>query len=198
VSDDDRPSHQYLYEMDREELFAMFVGAVNSLRVDESGVWCLEAEAYSVLRLARTVQSRVYDGIPADEIYGAELSPREDALRSVASTLRFLIPDYVVGMGNQRPPLPDAREPAGYGFEGTINHRHAGIVDEFYRERAALLDALPPTPASVSVPGDLSDDTVADVQLPLDDPAVQAAIAADPDLAGFIEQAQAQKDDSEG
>lgn len=196
MTDDEFPhehegtAHAYLYRMPREQLYAMFVTAVSLLKVDERGVWCIRAEAESLLRLARTVQARVYEGIPDAEIEGAELSPREAALDRVAGTLRFLIPDYVVGMGNQVPPPQGARAPAGYGFDGTINHPRAGIVDEFYQQRAALPDVLPPgLVAHVSVSEN--------VELPLDHPQVQAMIEADPDLLGFVEQARRDADDSE-
>jgi hypothetical protein len=73
-------SHEYLYEIDREQLFAMFAGAVASLRVDSDGVHCLSAEAQAVSRMARAVQERTVDG-----------TPRQSKLGGLATVTRVLL-----------------------------------------------------------------------------------------------------------
>ncbi|ORA31567.1 hypothetical protein [Mycobacterium aquaticum] len=73
-------SHRYLYRMDREELFAMFVGAVAPLKVDDDGAHCGSYEAPSLMRMARAVQERADSSIP-----------REEKLGTVACVLRVLL-----------------------------------------------------------------------------------------------------------
>jgi hypothetical protein len=73
-------SHRYLYEMEREQLFTLFVGAIKELRVDDDGCHCLSAEAQAISRLARAVQARAESGIA-----------REDQLAGLATVTRVLL-----------------------------------------------------------------------------------------------------------
>lgn len=72
-------SHQHLYDMDRQLLFAQFVGAVQKIRVD-GGPLCASYEAPSLIRMARAVEARVDPG-----------NPREAKLGGVATVLRVLL-----------------------------------------------------------------------------------------------------------
>src|SRR4051812_48058506 len=49
-------SHEYLYDIPHDQLYAMFVSAVASLRADAQGLHCIEAERQALQRLSRTVQ----------------------------------------------------------------------------------------------------------------------------------------------
>jgi hypothetical protein len=66
--------------MDRENLFALFVGAVASLKVDDDGAHCQPAEAQALERMARAVQNRAEQSIP-----------RELALWNLAQVTRVLL-----------------------------------------------------------------------------------------------------------
>lgn len=114
-------SHQYLYGIDRAQLFAMFAGAVASLRVDSDGAHCLSAEAQAISRMARAVQERALETVP-----------RESKLASLATVTRVLLS------------RTDSRD---RGDEAPEWHMPLDeLVAYFLNLRAELGDFLPATP----------------------------------------------------
>jgi hypothetical protein len=154
-------SHEYLYEMPREQVFALFIGALAGLKVDDDGVHCMSAEAQALSRLARAVQTR------------CDYSPREDKLHGLATVSRVLL---------SRTDDRDRGEPPSF-YEMPM----PALVDHFLQLRSEVGDFLPGVSPD-AVPADLAPELL-DEELPYDHPAVQALIAADPSLGPQLREA---------
>lgn len=125
-------SHRYLYEMDRENLFTLFVGAVASLKVGDEGAYCRSAEAQGLERMARAVQRRTESRLP-----------REAALAGLATVTRVLL-SRTDGRAQDRADEEYWRGPI------------ADVIAHFLRLRAEVGDFIP-TAAPTPVPNDPSD-----------------------------------------
>lgn len=73
-------SHEYLYEMDREQLFALFVSVVAVLDSKTGVANCVGAQREGTMRIARAVQERT----------GGDTSPRGRAIGKLATMTRIV------------------------------------------------------------------------------------------------------------
>lgn len=74
-------SHEYLYEMDREQLFALFMSVVAVLDSETGVVNCVGAQREGTMRIARAAQERTaYDRTPLG-----------DAINRLASLTRIVV-----------------------------------------------------------------------------------------------------------
>jgi hypothetical protein len=186
-------SHRYFYDMEREQLFTLFVGAIKELRVDDDGCHCLSAEAQAISRMARAVQARADSDIA-----------REDELAGMATVTRVLLS------------RTDGRDK---GEDQSWYEPLADLVAHFVQLRSELGDFLPPTqagevpdaltPAMIESlrdgpnpdgpPGVRTDEDgrpwiepdPGDEMLPYDHPDVQAMAERDPALAEMIAEDEA-------
>ena len=115
---------EHLLALPDEQIFALFITAVTGLKIDGEGVWSLPAEIEAAMRLCRQVQERTIDDVHNDI--------RADALHNAASSLRLLL------------------WRTGFVSETLIENDWAAWVHMYFRDRARLLDMLPPTPVGAA------------------------------------------------
>ena len=129
---------EHLLALPDEQIFALFITAVTGLKIDGEGVWSLPAEIEAAMRLCRQVQERTVEQ--------ADTDIRADGL----CTMLPRACDCCCGA------------PA-FVSETLIENDWAAWVRSYFRDRARLLDMLPPTPlgaADIREPIELADRVV--------------------------------------